>query len=215
MDAAEEQIRALVDAETAAWDTRDAGALAALFHPDTVWPWPPNSTAHDPIQWVMPLGRYNRQRWIRYGRSSLTRTTWFITGDGHCAWWCLNRAMADSLSLTLTRCGAAEGRRSRSTGKVALVRCTRRLTGVGCFYSRPVYSSTSAGFGCDADSQDIHWPPCLATCLCMGRFTLNKRGKHEETKARPGPRDRGRSPGCMSARRGTYGGSRSRQLASQ
>src|SRR5207249_8512807 len=69
-----------------------------------------------------------------HGRSSLTRTTWFITGDGHCAWWCLNRAMADSLSLTLTRCGAAEGRRSRSTGKVALVRCTRRLTGVGCFY---------------------------------------------------------------------------------
>jgi len=65
MDAAEEQIRALVDAETAAWDTRDAGALAALFHPDTVWPWPPNSTAHDPMQWVMPLGRYNRQRWIR------------------------------------------------------------------------------------------------------------------------------------------------------
>jgi len=112
-----------------------------------------------------------------HGRSSLTRTTWFITGDGHCAWWCLNRAMADSLSLTLTRCGAAEGRRSRSTGKVALVRCTRRLTGVGCFYSRPVYSSTSAGFGCDADSPDIHWPPCLATCLCMGRFTLDKRGK--------------------------------------
>jgi len=150
-----------------------------------------------------------------HGRSSLTRTTWFITGDGHCAWWCLNRAMADSLSLTLTPCGAAEGRRSRSTGKVALVRCTRRLTGFGCFYSRPVYSSTSAGFGCDADSPDIHCPPCLATFLCMGRFTLNKRGKHEETKARPGPRDRGRSPGCMSARRGTYGGSRSRQLASQ
>src|SRR5436305_823443 len=53
------------DAGTAAWDARDAGALAALFHPDTVWPWPPNSTAHDPMQWVMPLGRYNRQRWIR------------------------------------------------------------------------------------------------------------------------------------------------------
>src|SRR5436305_7026891 len=65
MDAAEEQIRALVDAETAAWDARDAGALAALFHPDTFGPWPPSSTAHDPMQWVMPLGRYNRQRWIR------------------------------------------------------------------------------------------------------------------------------------------------------
>jgi hypothetical protein len=40
MDAAEKQIRALVDAETAAWNARDAGALAALSHPDTVWPWP-------------------------------------------------------------------------------------------------------------------------------------------------------------------------------
>jgi ketosteroid isomerase-like protein len=65
MDAGEKQIRALVDAETAAWNARDAGALAALFHPDTVWPWPLNSTAHDPMQWVMPLGRYNRERWIR------------------------------------------------------------------------------------------------------------------------------------------------------
>src|SRR5207253_9724037 len=46
-----------------------------------------------------------------HGRSSLTPTTWFITGDGHCAWWCLNRAMAYSLSLTLTPCGAAEGSR--------------------------------------------------------------------------------------------------------
>jgi ketosteroid isomerase-like protein len=65
MNTAEEQIRALVDEETAAWNARDASALAALFHPDTVWPWPPNSTAHDPLQWVMPLGRYNRERWIR------------------------------------------------------------------------------------------------------------------------------------------------------
>ena len=29
------------DAETAAWNARDADALASLFHPDTVWPWPP------------------------------------------------------------------------------------------------------------------------------------------------------------------------------
>ena len=47
MNAAEEQIRALVDKETAAWNARDASALAALFHPDTVWPWPPNSTASE------------------------------------------------------------------------------------------------------------------------------------------------------------------------
>lgn len=74
MDVAEEQIRALVDAETAAWTARDASALAALFHPDTVWPWPPNPAAHDPVQWVMPLGRYDRDRWIR---------TWQELFDSH------------------------------------------------------------------------------------------------------------------------------------
>ena len=63
MHEAEQQIRDLVDAETSAWNARDANALAALFHPDTVWPWPPDSGAHDPMQWVMPLGRYNRGRW--------------------------------------------------------------------------------------------------------------------------------------------------------
>ena len=65
MSGAEEQIRALVDAETAAWDARDANALVALFHPDTVWPWPPSPSVHDPMEWVMPLGRYDRQRWRR------------------------------------------------------------------------------------------------------------------------------------------------------
>lgn len=74
MDAAEERIRALVDAETAAWTARDAAALAALFHPDTVWPWPPDSRAHDPMQWVMPLGRYDRDRWVR---------TWQELFDSH------------------------------------------------------------------------------------------------------------------------------------
>jgi len=47
MIGAEEAIRALVDAETAAWNARDANALVSLFHPDTVWPWPPDSAAHD------------------------------------------------------------------------------------------------------------------------------------------------------------------------
>ncbi|HEY3784624.1 MAG TPA: nuclear transport factor 2 family protein [Steroidobacteraceae bacterium] len=63
MNEAEGQIRAVIDAETAAWDACDANALVRLFHPDTVWPWPPHSAAHDPIQWVMPLGRYDRERW--------------------------------------------------------------------------------------------------------------------------------------------------------
>jgi ketosteroid isomerase-like protein len=53
----------MVDRETAAWNAKDADSLVNLFHPDTVWPWPPNSDAHDPIDWVMPMGRFDRKRW--------------------------------------------------------------------------------------------------------------------------------------------------------
>jgi ketosteroid isomerase-like protein len=63
LQAVEDQIRAIVDRETSAWDRLDADSLVDLFHPDTVWPWPPNSTAHDPEGWIMPLGRFNRERW--------------------------------------------------------------------------------------------------------------------------------------------------------
>jgi ketosteroid isomerase-like protein len=61
----ENDIRAMVDAETAAWNARDAEALVSLFHPDTVWPWPPNAAAHDPMSWVLPFGRFDRERWKR------------------------------------------------------------------------------------------------------------------------------------------------------
>jgi ketosteroid isomerase-like protein len=65
MDTAENEIQAMVDAETAAWNARDAEALVNLFHPDMVWPWPPSPDAHDPMLWVMPLGRFDRERWKR------------------------------------------------------------------------------------------------------------------------------------------------------
>lgn len=63
MQRVEEQIRAMVDRETRAWDSQDAEALVSLFHPDMVWPWPPDSKAHDPMLWVFPQGRFDRQRW--------------------------------------------------------------------------------------------------------------------------------------------------------
>jgi len=59
----EEQIQAMVDRETDAWNRQDAEALVSLFHPDMVWPWPPDTTSHDPETWVFPLGRYERSRW--------------------------------------------------------------------------------------------------------------------------------------------------------
>ena len=63
MNVAVEDIQAMVDRETKAWDEQDAEALVSLFHPDMVWPWPPDEHSHDPETWVFPLGRFNRERW--------------------------------------------------------------------------------------------------------------------------------------------------------
>ncbi len=57
------QIQAMIDRETRAWDSQDAEALVSLFHPDMVWPWPKDERAHDPVNWVSPMGRYHRERW--------------------------------------------------------------------------------------------------------------------------------------------------------
>lgn len=57
------EIQGMVDRETAAWDAQDAEALVDLCHPDMVWPWPPDGDAHDPVTWVFPYGRYDRDRW--------------------------------------------------------------------------------------------------------------------------------------------------------
>lgn len=62
-DAVEAEIREMVHRETRAWNARDADALVEIFHPDMVWPWPPDPHAHDPAEWVFPWGRYDRERW--------------------------------------------------------------------------------------------------------------------------------------------------------
>jgi hypothetical protein len=59
----EDEIQQMVDRETQAWDTQDAEVLVSLFHPDMVWPWAQDETAHNPTDWVFPLGRYDRKRW--------------------------------------------------------------------------------------------------------------------------------------------------------
>jgi ketosteroid isomerase-like protein len=69
----EREIQAMVDRETAAWDRQDAEALASLFHPDMVWPWPPDALVHDPASWVFPQGRYDYERW-KAGWEELFRT---------------------------------------------------------------------------------------------------------------------------------------------
>jgi len=63
MDEAYRQIEEIVGRETRAWDTQDADLLLTLFHPDMVWPWPPTAADHDPLTWVLELGRFDAQRW--------------------------------------------------------------------------------------------------------------------------------------------------------
>jgi ketosteroid isomerase-like protein len=59
------EINEIVDRETRAWDTQDVELLLSVLHPDMVWPWPPDARAHDPIGWVLLLGRFDRERWRR------------------------------------------------------------------------------------------------------------------------------------------------------
>jgi hypothetical protein len=59
----EKEILEIVNRETRAWDTKDVDLLITVFHPDMVWPWPPNSDAHDPTKWVLVLGRFDAARW--------------------------------------------------------------------------------------------------------------------------------------------------------
>jgi ketosteroid isomerase-like protein len=58
-----DEIIEIVNRETRAWDTKDTELLISVFHPDMVWPWPKDADAHDPMDWVMVLGRYDRERW--------------------------------------------------------------------------------------------------------------------------------------------------------
>ncbi len=59
------QIEEMVNKETLAWNTKDVELLISLIHPDMVWPWPKNARAHDPMDWVIVWGRYNKERWSR------------------------------------------------------------------------------------------------------------------------------------------------------
>jgi ketosteroid isomerase-like protein len=61
----EAEINEIVERETRAWNTQDVELLLSVLHPDMVWPWPPDGRAHDPIGWVLVLGRFDRERWRR------------------------------------------------------------------------------------------------------------------------------------------------------
>lgn len=68
MERKQAQIQEMVDRETEAWDTQDVTLLLSVFHPHMVWPWPLTRDDHDPIDWVMVLGKFDQQRWARFYR---------------------------------------------------------------------------------------------------------------------------------------------------
>ena len=65
----ESEIIDIVNLETRAWDTQDVNLLISIFHPDMVWPWPKNSKSHDPMDWELVLGKFNKQRWMKSWQS--------------------------------------------------------------------------------------------------------------------------------------------------
>jgi ketosteroid isomerase-like protein len=58
-----EEILEIVDRETRAWDTQDVNLLLTIFHPDMVWPWPPTNQNHNPEEWILEFGHFDRIRW--------------------------------------------------------------------------------------------------------------------------------------------------------
>jgi ketosteroid isomerase-like protein len=59
----ESEITEIIDRETRAWDTKDVNLLISVFHEDMVWPWPRTRDSHDPMDWEMVLGRFDKERW--------------------------------------------------------------------------------------------------------------------------------------------------------
>lgn len=59
----QQHIQDLIDLETKGWDTKNPDLFLSMIHPDMAWPWPPTSEAHDPMDWVFVMGRFDRERW--------------------------------------------------------------------------------------------------------------------------------------------------------
>jgi hypothetical protein len=59
------EITEIINRETKAWDDQDAVSLITIFHHDMVWPWPKTSTSHDPMEWELILGKFDKKRWMK------------------------------------------------------------------------------------------------------------------------------------------------------
>jgi hypothetical protein len=61
----ESEIIEIVNRETMAWDKQDVNLLISIFHPDMVWPWPKTSKSHDPLEWELVMGKFDKERWSK------------------------------------------------------------------------------------------------------------------------------------------------------
>ena len=59
------EIDEIVNLETKAWDMQDGETLISIFHKDMVWPWPKTPESHDPMEWIMILGGYDKKRGMK------------------------------------------------------------------------------------------------------------------------------------------------------
>ena len=56
-------IQQLIDLEARGWDIKNPDLFLSMIHPDMVWPFPPTADAHDPVDWVFIMGRFDKERW--------------------------------------------------------------------------------------------------------------------------------------------------------
>lgn len=63
-------IQEMVDLETRGWDAKNPDLFLSMIHPDMAWPFPPTADAHDPIDWVFVMGRFDKVRCRKDSSSS-------------------------------------------------------------------------------------------------------------------------------------------------
>jgi hypothetical protein len=61
----EGEIKEIINRETKAWDTQDVELLLTIFHPDYVSVWPKDNKSHNPVDWVIELGKFDHKRWTK------------------------------------------------------------------------------------------------------------------------------------------------------
>ena len=60
---AKNEIESVLANEKRAWDAKDIDLLMSVWHEDMVFIWPSHPKNHNPMDWVLPMGRFDDTRW--------------------------------------------------------------------------------------------------------------------------------------------------------